>query len=417
MRRLPNWAAYASTQIKITMKKTKKILLGFILLWVVGFLVVWGVTFIKKTPIGKFKLPAIGREKQAETPEGAPEGMPGQASEAVSVRTFRAALTDFKDELPVMGTVRGSLEIDLKFEINGTIEAINFREGDIIYRDDLIATLGKKDADLKVEYAKSKIEIAKVQLKAAEKKLEVISNLYEIGGIIKAKLEEVELEVEGARLQVESAKVELESAKLELNKTNLSAPRDGVLGSRDAEVGEFVTGQDKIAVLYDTMKVFLELGIVEKDINKIALGLETTVTVDAYPGMIFTGTTDYVYPVIEGKSRTLTVKVGIENEDAMLLPGMFARAMITVAEFYDALVIPSMSLSKTDEGVYKVFVADESNQVSSRDVQVAYITTDYAVIESGLYENELVVTDTPQELKDGMSVNIIEVQEGMLEEE
>jgi len=76
-----------------------------------------------------------------------------------------------------------------------------------------------------------------------------------------------------------------------------------------------------------------------------------------------------------------------------------------------------MSLSKTDEGVYKVFVADESNQVSSRDVQVAYITTDYAVIESGLYENELVVTDTPQELKDGMSVNIIEVQEGMLEEE
>jgi len=317
----------------------------------------------------------------------------------------------------VMGTIKGSFEIDLKFEINGTIESINFREGDIIYKGDLIATLSKKDGELKVEYAESKLETAKVQLLSAKKKLEITKNLYEIGGIIKAKLEEMELEVEGAGLQVDSAKVELKSAKVELDKTNLHAPRDGVLGSRDAEVGEFATGQDKIATLYDTVKVFLEMGIVEKDIDKIALGQDVSVTVDAYSGVVFTGTTDYVYPVIEGKSRTLTVKVGIENEDAMLLPGMFARAMITVAEFYDALVIPSMSLNKTDEGVYKVFVAGESNQVSSRDVQVTYITTDYAVIGSGLYEGDLVVSDTPQELKDGTPVNIIEVQEGMLEEE
>jgi len=379
--------------------------------------VVWGVTFIKKTPIGKFKLPAIGREKQAETPEGAPEGMPGQASEAVSVRCFKVVVTDFKDDLPVMGTIKGSFEIDLKFEINGTIESINFREGDIIYKGDLIATLSKKGGELKVEYAESKLETAKVQLLSAKKKLEITQNLYEIGGIIKAKLEEMELEVEGAERQIDSAKVELESAKLELDKTNLYAPRAGVLGSRDAEVGEFATGQDKIATLYDTVKVFLEMGIVEIDIDKIALGQDVSVTVDAYSDAVFTGTTDYVYPVIEGKSRTLTVKVGIENEDTMLLPGMFARAMITVAEFYDALVIPSMSLNKTDEGVYKVFVADKSNKVFSKEVQVAYITTDYTVIESGLYEGDLVVSDTPQELKDGMPVNIIEVQEGMLEDE
>ena len=415
------------------MKKTKKILVGFILLWVVGFLVVWGVTFIKKTPIRGFKLPSIpmlgkGKEEAAEIPGspfgpgvGPDTGGPAQEqkaeAEAVPVRCFKVVVTDFKDDLPVMGTIKGSFEIDLKFEINGTIEAINFREGDIIYKGDLIATLGKKDGELKVEYAESKLETAKVQLLSAKKKLEITKNLYEIGGIIKAKLEEAELEVEGAGFQVDSAKVELESAKLELDKTNLHAPRDGVLGSRDAEVGEFATVQDKIATLYDTVKVFLEMGIVEKDIDKIALGQDVSVTVDAYSGAVFTGTTDYVYPIIEGKSRTLTVKVGIENKDAMLLPGMFARGMITVAEFYDVLVIPSMSLNKTDEGTYKVFVADESNQVSSREVQVAYITTDYAVIESGLYEGDLVASDTPQELKDGMPVNIIEVQEGMLEEE
>ncbi|MDP6686310.1 MAG: efflux RND transporter periplasmic adaptor subunit, partial [Candidatus Omnitrophota bacterium] len=200
------------------------------------------------------------------------------------------------------------------------------------------------------------------------------------------------------------------SADAELEKTNLFAPRDGVLGSKDVEVGEFVTPNDKTATLYDTENVFVELGIVEKDIDKIALDQRVTLSVDAHQGEVFTGAVDNVFPVIEGKSRTLTVKVSVDNQDVFLLPGMFARAMITVAEFTDALVIPSMSLNRTDEG-YKLFVVGDNDTLSSRIVQVAYVTTDYTVIEFGIYEDEIIVVDTPQELKDGMTVNVIEVQE------
>jgi len=394
------------------MKKSKRILIGFILLWVVGFLVIWGITIFKKSPLKKFGIP--GMKIEDKITEDA--RMSSAASDVVPVRCYRVGLTDFKDDLPVMGVVKGALEINLKFEINGVIESIDFREGDIIYEGDLIATLDKKDAKLKVEYSESKLASAKIQYLAAKKKLEIHENLYEIGGIIKAKLEEIELEVKSAGLQVESAEVELRSAQAELEKTNLHAPRDGVLGSRDAEIGEFITSQNKIATLYDTMEVFVELGIVERDIDKIALGQDVKISVDAHPGEGFTGTVDNVFPVIEGKSRTLTVRVRVRNSEAMLLPGMFARAMITVAEFIDAIVVPSMSLDKADEG-YKIFTVDESNNtVSSKIVQVAYVTTDYTVIAAGLYEGELVVTDVPQELKDGMSVNILEIQESAIED-
>lgn len=396
------------------MKKSRIFLIGFISLWAVIFLVFWGVTILKKTPIKKISIPGLKTEDKLITP------MPGEGAgkeeerEAIPVRCYRVGLVDFKDDLPVMGTVKGALEIGLRFEINGVIESINFREGDVIYKGDLIAALDKKDAQLKVDYAASKLESAKVQSLAAKKKLQIFKNLYEIGGIIKAKLEEVELEAESAELQVESAQVELRSAESELKKTDLYAPRDGVLGSRDAEVGEFVTPNNKVGTLYDTREVFIELGIVEKDIDKIALGQDVTATVDAYPGMSFKGLVDYVFPVIEGKSRTLTVKVRIQNPDALLLPGMFSRAVITVAQFDNAIVIPSLSLNKVDEG-YKVFIVEESNAVASRPVTVAYITTDYSVIDSGLYEGEVVVVDTPQELKDGLPVKVIEVQEGIAE--
>lgn len=407
------------------MKKSKRLLMGFILLWVVGFAVVWGITLFKKSPLKKLALPGIFTgakgpatadkvDKVSDIAEVMPGAGIGMESEAVSVRCYKIGLRDFRDELPVMGTVKAALEIGLKFEINGVVESINFREGDMIYKRDLIAALDKKDAQLKVDYSKSKLESAIVQLLAGQKKLEIHKNLYDIGGIIKAKLEEVELEVKSAEHQVKSAEIELKSAEVELEKTHLYAPRDGVLGSRDAEVGEFVTPNDKIATLYDTAEVFVELGIVEKDIDKLALGQHVAVTVDAYQGMGFTGTIDNIFPVIEGKSRTLTVRVRIKNEDILLLPGMFARALITVAEFENAIVVPSMSLNKTDEG-YSIFVVGENNTVNSRPVEVAYITTDYTVIASGLYEGEVVVTDTPQELKDGMPVNVIEIQEGTAE--
>jgi RND family efflux transporter MFP subunit len=183
-----------------------------------------------------------------------------------------------------------------------------------------------------------------------------------------------------------------------------------VLGAREAEAGEFVTPNNIIATLYDVGDVFVELGIVEKDVEKIMLEQKVAVIVDAHFGAVFNGKIDYIYPVIEGKSRTLTVKTRLPNPDAQLLPGMFARAMITVAEYKNAVVIPSLSLTKKEEG-YTVSVVDEQNKIRIRPVKVEYVTTDYTVIGEGLKEGELVVTEAPQELKEEMPVQVIEVQE------
>jgi len=396
-------------------KSSKALIIGFIALWIVIFGLMWAKALVKKGKTGgldSLKQTATKMTAKKTGIETGPEtGASGEEQkEAVPVRCYKAALTDFKDDLPVMGTVKGGLEIPLKFEINGVIDSINFREGDMINKDDIIASINKKDAQLKVDYAKSKLESAKTQALAAKKKYEIHKSLYDIGGIIKAKLEEVELEAKSAAEQAKSAEVELKSAEAEFQKTDLIASREGVMGIREAEVGEFVTPNNKVTTLYDISEIFVELGIVEKEVDKVTLGQNVAVTVDSHSGAVFNGKVDYIYPVIEGKSRTLTAKVRLQNPDVQLLPGMFARAMITVAEFHNAMVIPSLSLNKKDEG-YSVFVVDEQNKVRIKPVKVEYITTDYSVIGEGLHEGELVVTETPQELKEEMPVQVIEVQE------
>ncbi|MDP2920955.1 MAG: efflux RND transporter periplasmic adaptor subunit, partial [Candidatus Omnitrophota bacterium] len=318
-------------------KNAKAILIGFIALWVVVFGIMWGRSIFKKTGFKKENLmemvKGIGQKK--ESPEAASQEPP--QAEAVSVRCYKVAVTDFKDDLPVMGTIKGAQEIQLKFEMNGVIDAINSRQGDVVNEGDIIASLNKKDAKLRLDYAKNKLESAKTQALANQKKLEIHKKLYEIGGIIKAKLEEVELEAKSAELQARSSEVEVKSAEEELKKTDLRASREGVLGTLDVEVGEFVTPADKVGMLYDIDEVFVELGIVENDINKVTLGQKVVASVDAHPGETFTGVIDYVFPVVEGKSKTLTVRSRIKNPDAALLPGMFVRSLITVAEFKNAI--------------------------------------------------------------------------------
>lgn len=345
---------------------------------------------------------------------------------AISVRVFKVKSTDFKDVLPVMGTLKGFTEIEMKFEINGRIKEINFREGDKVKKGELLASLEQKDQKLKIEYSQNKLKTALASYNTTQKRLELQQKLYQAGAVIKAKLEEAELEVERARLEAETVKKEVELAEEELNKAYLFAPKDGVVGLRDAELGEFVTPQAKIASLMDIESVFVELGIVERDINKVKLGQRCEVLVDTYPGKIFLGKIENIQPMIEGKSRTLTVKVQVANPEGLLLPGMFSRANIFLIELKDVLVIPSSSLiilgpemtvvSLATSKLYSLKDIEEGSaigEVQLRKVSSGYSASDYTYILSGLEEGDLVIMEAQGELKDGVKVKVIGVEEAI----
>lgn len=346
-------------------------------------------------------------------------GAAGQQEEnkAVPVVVFKAVKSDFEDTLPAMGTIKGNKEIELRFETNGVIEAINFKEGDFLRGGDTIAALNQQDVILKLEYAQSKLKTSQAQMLTAKKKLEIHQKLYQLGTIIKSKFEEVALEYENAKSQAASAEKEVAFARQEIQKAYLTSPIDGIIGSRETEPGEFVTSNTKIATLIDIASVFAEVGIIEKDMQKVSLGQEATVTVDAYPDKEFKGAIDNILPVIEGRSRTLTCKIKIKNDESQLLPGMFARATIFVFGQKGVFVIsnPSATLrDKDNDGkLDSVFIIDEENTARLKDVEISYITTDNAVITAGVEEGDLIVTEARAELNDGSVVEILETQEGI----
>jgi len=340
----------------------------------------------------------------------------------ILVRAFKVKAADFSDVLPVMGTVKGNTEVELKFEMNGLIKKINFHEGEKIKKGDIIACIDPKDAQLKLTYVKNKFNAAQAAYNSVQKKLEVHRKLFEAGAIIKSKLEEVELECESAKFQVATTRNEIELAENELHKTCIVANKDGVMGPREAEEGEFVTAQDKIGSLLETNEIYVAVGVVERDIDKIKLGQKAKVSTDAYPALAFEGYVDKIYPVVEGKSRTLTVKIKVANPQGLLFPGMFSRAEINICDLKNALIIPPASLIRTQTGVILIPViakqslstneeGSQTGTVQLRTVKLGYVTSDYAEVTEGLEAGDLIVTEAQGELKDNTRVKIMEIEE------
>ena len=323
--------------------------------------------------------------------------------EMTPVKVYKIKRMDFKDTLPVLGSIKGYKEVPLKFQVSGILESFNFEEGEKIQEGDIIGNLQQKDALLKLKYA--------------ELELNKVKKMHEIGAVIEDALEK--------------ARLEYESAKSDLEKTNIYAVSDGVLGAQDIDVGTYVTPNDKIGTFADITRVYAEFNIIEKDVPKLKLGQKSEIFVDAIPDKNFLGTIDTISPLIQGRTRTQRVKVELKNPEGSLKPGMFTRGLISTHKKKDAITIPASSLKKKEEG-YVVFVvhrdesveAEESLEVSEKTtierdtgvievrlIKLAYMTQDVIEVEKGLEEGELVVVELYQELQDKEKVEIAEVLE------
>lgn len=320
--------------------------------------------------------------------------IPMGGSSIKRVRTVRSdvwkiSAVDFVDELAVMGLVRGGDSVDVGFQVAGMIDEVLVDEGQFVNKGDLIATLDPTDARLKVEYNESK-------LKAAQKKVEVHEQLFKLKNIIKAKLDEVKYEYE-------SQLKELEFARRELEKTRLIAPVSGLVGPIELEQGELLTPNTKVSSIYNVAHVFIDLGIIEKDIGKISKGQKVRARVDAYPDSRKIGELVTISPVIEGKSRNFKVTAKFLNDDqkTLFLPGMFARANLEVFSADKSLVVPVSALKDN-----KVYLLRDSKAVA-QEVTLAYKSYDYAVVSSGLAEDDLIIAELEGDFSDEPKIEII----------
>jgi len=206
------------------------------------------------------------------------------------------------------------------------------------------------------------------------------------------------------RLQYESSKAAHEAARLQLGYTKVQAPFNGVVTIRNIELGQRVNVNQSLFVIADFNPLRAKIYVPEKDIGRIYEGQRAKITIEADPGIAFSGIVKMISPVVDPSSGTSKVTIDIEKNRGKLKPGMFASVFITTETHNNALIIPKRALI-LESDLDQVYIYQEG-KAHKVNLKVGFTSGEDLEVLSGLKEGDLVVTAGQDGLREGLPLRI-----------
>jgi RND family efflux transporter MFP subunit len=227
----------------------------------------------------------------------------------------------------------------------------------------------------------------------------------------RAKQEAAEAQVEGAQARLGSAGSRIAEIDALIGFATMRAPFDGVVSHRSVDPGDLVraAGDSKEAPapllrVAQTGKLRVVTHVPERDAVWVDAGDEVLVRFDALPGKVVAGTVTRTSGVLDSSTQRLRVEADIDNNDGVLLPGMFGQATISLEARPQALVIPPGSVRFGGE-VPIVYVV-EGGRISHREVELGLDDGQWIEVLSGLRAGDKVVKEMLGRLEEGAAVTV-----------
>ncbi len=393
---------------------------------------------------------ACGRSRA----NGKTEATPATTGPPAVVVTTAAAI---KRELPrffeATGSLIGDQQTDVAPQTAGKVVQVGVEIGSPVRRGQMLVRLDDAELKLRVDQAVAQVEqakaavrqaeekiglrsgqafdpnrvaevaAAKVTLDLAEKNLTRAEKLIESGDVSRSFYDDARARrdqlkeqydvqlaqarqnfagVQVARTNVANAESALALARKNLSYAIIPSPIDGFVSERTADLGEYVSPQQKVATIVRTNPLRIRIDIPEQAISEVQVGQAVSITTSAWPDRNFSGRVARIAPSVSATSRTLTVEAEIENSSGALKPGQFATVRILQSRAEPAVLVPARAVI-TQAGVSRVFVIKDGH-AEQRLVQMGQTEGDLIEIRNGVAADEQVATSNLEMLSDGIAV-------------
>lgn len=294
-----------------------------------------------------------GKEK-TNTPTSKPDLNVTVVKTAPVVRTDQSAI------LSSMGMLYSASEVKAAFKIGGVIRNLNFKEGELIRKGQLIAVLDQTEIN-------AQLAQAKLALQKAERDHQRVSNLF------KDSVSTLE-QLQNALSALDLAKQQFQIAAFNQKYASIYAPIDGQILKKISNEGELIgPGQPVCILLGTTSKEWqVKSGLPEKDWASVSIGDSATIILEAYPTLL-------IHSIVESKSSATLNSNG--NFDVTLKPfkmpsnvaaGMLANCKIIPTKKHPRVLVPIEALVELDGMQASVFI-DSAGYAQKIPVQLKNI--------------------------------------------
>lgn len=172
---------------------------------------------------------------------------------------------------------------------------------------------------------------------------------------------------------------------------DIFSPQSGIVAKLNVREGMYVTRETEIMSLVDLSSVWIIAQVFEQQATWIAAEQKAEMSLPAFPGKVWQGQVEYIYPELDPLTRTLKVRFHFDNPEFLLKPNMYVNVTLFSASKENVLIIPSEALIRKDHSNH-IVVALKDGMFQVKKISTGMETNDQIEVLSGLEDGDMIVT-------------------------
>ncbi|MFG8572554.1 efflux RND transporter periplasmic adaptor subunit [Pseudomonas aeruginosa] len=338
-----------------------------------------------------------------------------QTDEDVSrvVSTTAIATRDVPVFLNAVGTVTPASTVTIRAQVQGTLASVNFKEGQVVARGDLLATIDDRALRAQLATAEGALLRDRAQLANARRDLERMRALVDIGSASHQQLDAQETAVQQAEGVVKADVGSADNLRVQLSYTRITAPIDGVVGLRAVDPGNLVQPGDANGVVTlasvspTTVKFALPVDQLSQVLDAQRRGVVRVDALNRDGGKVLAeGALEATDNRVDDATGTVMLRARFDDSEHRLFPNQFVSARVHVQMLYDAMVVPLSAIRYGNQGAYVFTVSEGKARLQNVRTGPA-LDSQGVIVAEALKPGMLVAVDGIDALEDGAAVRVV----------
>ncbi len=290
-----------------------------------------------------------------------PQSQPGHAAmptmPPASVTVSAPLQRSVAERTSFLGQFSAVDRVELRAQVGGTLQQINFQDGQIVHKGDLLFVIDPRPYEIRAAQAQASIQSAEARLGLTGSELWRAQQLKRTDFGTAENVDQRSSDQKNATATLDQAQASLRDAALDIEFSHITAPFTGRIGAHLVSVGNLVSGSrggtsatTLLATVVSLDPIHLDFDMSEGDYLAFArarahlpgpLADQVEISLGDEDHYTRRGTLDFIDNALDRSSGTIHARVTVPNPDLFLVPGEFARLRLTVAPPAPLLLIPA----------------------------------------------------------------------------
>ena len=331
---------------------------------------------------------------------------------AVNVYSVKKGSAQYYNSYPA--TVTSVNEVEVRPQVAGYISGIYFKEGQHVEKGQKLYSIDEQQYRGAYEQAVAQLRVDEANLAKLQQDYDRYEELGKQDAIAQQTVQHAEADLEAGKKLVEAAKANVSAVEVNLRYTTIKAPLSGTIGISLVKIGASVSpGTTLLNIISSDNPIAVDVALDENLIpfiqkeyksNKLVADSIFTLTLSDQSKYPYPGTIYIVDRAVDPQTATIKVRLLFPNPTNYLRTGMSANLKVLNSSGAETILIPYRAVVE-QMAEYFVFVVN-ADTVTQKKIFIGQQIRDMVVVKSGLEENETIVLDGVQKLRNGAKVKV-----------